>query len=856
MEARIEQFTGSLRRERLLDEIALEPLPYEGVSTMLHLLCPGMEVTEDVQGFFYDKTEGNPFYVEELLRFLSVKKASGVIHGGIHTSPEPQVVQGGLRRIEIPSSPEEKMEVPKSIHSLIQRRISHITPEMKELLSCGALLGTVFEFDVLQRVSNKPKKEVLKTIEAGMKAHIVRDSFEGGEERYRFVHAMIADALYAEIGKMRRRLWHGKAGDVLVEISKGRYEKLNGRLAYHFERGEEWEKALNFALMAARQAKDDYANQEAIKLFIKARELLPHLQGGQTFLSVDDAEITVAEGLGDVYSNTGVYEKALKEYRSMEEIARKKENEKAEGDALSKKSSIYLITGNSDDAQINAEKSLEIRERMGDRKGLAESMDSIGIVHGFRGDYEEALKYVHDALAIQKEIGDKSDMAMSMERIGTVYWNLGDFKKALKHLEDSLKIRREIKDKIGVSGSLNNIGNVYWSRGDYGEALRYHEESLKIRRQIGNKRGVAGSYTNIGNVHWGRGEYGKALKCHEESLKIDREIGYRRGKLACLINIGNILWARGDYKKALKCHEDALEISRELGDKKNIAMSLVNSGDVHEQTGNYGKALKFYEESLEINQEIGEKSSEAYCLLGKGNIHQALYDLEKSMEFYKDSLSMTEKMGMKTENAVVLTRIGNNYHISGNYKDALKYLKKAKEIVNQFGINEALPGVLEALSKVYLEKGKTDNASEYCEKLLEMSEKEELKGYIARGRKIRGEILLFKANPKFQAPKNKQIRNSKFKIPNKQVKAKLLKDSESELKEALKIAEEIGASPLLWQVHASLGKVYQEAGAEKKAKVQFLKAKEIIDEIASKIVDEKLKETFLNSKQVRSVIEI
>jgi tetratricopeptide (TPR) repeat protein len=836
MEARIEQFTGSLRRERLLDEIALEPLPYEGVSTMLHLLCPGMEVTEDVQSFFYEKTEGNPFYVEELLRFLSVKKVSAL--------PAGRQGLNGLSRLEIPSSPEEKMEVPKSIHSLIQRRISHITPEMKELLSCGALLGTVFEFDVLQRVSDKSKKEVLKTIEAGMKAHIVRDSFEGGEESYRFVHAVIADVLYAEIGKMRRRLWHGKAGDVLVEIYKGRFEKLNGRLAYHFERGEEWEKALNFALMAARQAKDDYANQEAIRLFEKARELLTHLSGrpesGAPESGQIDAEIPITEGLGDVFRNTGVYEKALNEYRSMEDLAQNIENDKVEGDALSKISSIYLITGNNVDALINAEKSLEIRDKMGDRKGLAESMDSIGTVHLNQGDYEEALKYVHDALAIQKEIGDKSNMAMSLERIGTIYWNLGDFKKALKHLEDSLKIRREIEDKIGVSGSLNNIGNVYWSLGDYGEALKCHEESLKIRRQIGNKRGVAGSYTNIGNVHWGRGEYGKALKCHEESLKIDREIGYIRGELACLINIGNILWARGDYEKALKCHEKALEISRELGDKKNMAMSFVNIGDVHEHTGDYGKAMKSFEESLEINKEIGEKSGVVFSLLGMGILYQDLYDIEKAMEYFRDSLSMIEKMGMKTENATVLTRIGTNYHVSGDVTNALKYTKKAEEIVNQFGTNEALPGVLESLSKVYLAKGEPDKASEYCDQLLKIAEKEELKGYIASGRKIRGEIELTVAVAESSGSK----------------KAKALKTAEKELKEALKISREIGASPLLWQIHASLGKVYQEVGDEKKVKVQFSKAKEIINDIASKIVDEKLKEIFLNSKQVRSVIKI
>jgi tetratricopeptide (TPR) repeat protein len=137
-----------------------------------------------------------------------------------------------------------------------------------------------------------------------------------------------------------------------------------------------------------------------------------------------------------------------------------------------------------------------------------------------------------------------------------------------------------------------------------------------------------------------------------------------------------------------------------------------------------------------------------------------------------------------------------------------------------------------------------------------MAEKEVLKGDLAKGRKIKGEILFSKAINKYQAPNSKQIRSSKSKIPNKEFKAKLLMEAEVELKKALKISEEIGAKPLLWQIHASIGNVYSfsgESGNKKKAKEQYTKAKEIIYEISEKIGDEKLKKTFLNAKQVKSV---
>ncbi|MCH7760639.1 diguanylate cyclase [candidate division TA06 bacterium] len=168
----LSRFVGSLRREKLLEEIPLEPLSARGVSAMLRLLCPGVKVPQDYQDMIYQKTEGNPFYVEEYLRFLHEETAGG-----------------GLQNLEEGIS--EMREVPQSIQALIQRRIDSLAPEMKEALACAALLGKEFEFEILQKVLNRSEVEILEVVEVGMRSHIVRESFEGGGDRYRFVHAQL-----------------------------------------------------------------------------------------------------------------------------------------------------------------------------------------------------------------------------------------------------------------------------------------------------------------------------------------------------------------------------------------------------------------------------------------------------------------------------------------------------------------------------------------------------------------------------------------------------------------------------------------------------------------------------------------
>lgn len=875
--SRLLRFKGSLQREGLSEEITLGPLLPEGVSAMAHLLYPGTKIPQDFVDFLYQKTGGNPFFVEELLKYLSEESIGEAV---------PKI-----------------REVPQSIHAVLQRRLDTLAPETKEILTCGALVGDEFEFEVLQKVQDRPRSKVLDAIEMGVKAHVVSESFEAGEERYRFVNSLMADVLYSGIGKARRRLWHGQVGEALEELYAGRLKQLNGRLTYHFERGERWEKALQSALRSAKQAKEDYANHEAIRLYRKAREILPSLD------REPKEEMTlIAEGLGEVLQITGDYGEALEEYGLLENLARERGDEKKEGEALAGMARVFNRQGNYDEMMTYAERSHGIHKRIGDQKGVAESLHSIGNAHWNTRDYGKALKCYEQSLKIRREIGDKPGEASSLHNIGNVHWGRGNYDEALKCYEESLNIRRTIGNKWGVGSSLSSIGNVladrgdyenalkclkeslktrreigdrrgtasslvnmgtvhvdrgehrkalncyeeslkiqmeigdkrdaalsllnigivHWNHGDYQEALRCYEESLKIQREVGDKQGVALSLHNIGLIHANRRDYRDASKCYEDALHIQREIGDKRGVAQTLHSIGVVYWNRGDYEEALKCHEESLKIKREMGDRRGAAASLNSIGNVYANRGEYGEALKCYEESLTIQSEIGDKCGEAFGLLEMGTLHQGLYDIEKAMEYHQESLSLMEEMGMKAEKTTVLASIGIDCHISGKHKKALQHLNEGLGLVSELGVKEAEPEILAALSEVHLSKGNSLKAQGFCEQLLKISEKEGLKRHLGRAKKIKGEILL--------------------------AEAVSLKEAEKELKDAQRIARKIGAFPLLWQIHASLGELYQEKGDKKKASEQFKKTRKIIKDISSKIGNEKLKNTFLNSEPVRTLL--
>ncbi len=884
----LHRFRRSLEEEDLSLSIHLQPLSQQDVSDMVDFLCPGVEASSQFRGLLYQKTNGNPFFVVELVRLMQKADITGT-------------------DIEITC-------VPQSVQAVLERRIGGLDPAAREILSCGALVGEEFEFDVLRRVIHRPEMEVMEAVEVGARAHIVRESTRGEEERYRFVHGLVADALYSGIGKTRRRLWHNRVGEALERVYAGGLEELNGRLTHHFELGQNWEKAYDYALVSAKQAKETYANQEAIKLYEKARAMLPKVRR-----DAEEQGTAIAQGLGEIYRVTGDLEKALEEFRLAEESARSRGDQRNESEVLRSKCWVYSVQGEYDAMEKHAQTSYEMSRGIADRRGMAASLNCMAAVHMNRSDFGGALEHLEEALAISREIGDEPGIGQCLLRIGVVHSERGSYGEALSHQEASLAIFRKTGNKRGTANALVNIGVISDEKGDYEEALRrfeaaletsretgekssiarilkniatvnshigshekalgYSEEALAIDKEIGNRPGVSSALLSIGVRHWAMGSYDRALKCFEEALAISTELGDKLSTAQILDNMGIVYRVKGSYDEALRCHGQAVAISREMGHKlilthnlanvaavhsergsfdealKHLTEALVMSteighragsalvlrdiGSVHANRGDYAEGLKCFEESLKIHREIGEKKGMASALSSMGDVYQDVFDLEKAKGCHGEALELIEGVGAKDDEIVVRLGVGIDKQLSGDNEKALECLSEIGEVVEKSGMKRLEPRVLAALSEVWLAKKDFAKTIEFCDKLLGMTGKTGLKPYHTRGKWIKGEMLLSRARAMSDTS-------------SKKTRARILGAAEAELKEAVQLAEEIGAKPLLWRVCASLGSAYKELGDDR-ASEQFRRARVVIEEIASRVGDEKLKDTFLNSQQVRSV---
>jgi tetratricopeptide (TPR) repeat protein len=232
---------------RMLESITRESVPW-GLAEAVHR-----------------QTEGNPLFVQEVVRYLAEE--------GLITQKE-----GRWRPAK--DTPLE-MNIPEGLRDVIGKRLSLISKECNQLLSVASVIGREFRLEVLQRVAGLSDEELFKTLEEAKKAAVIEErAGVGAAVAYRFAHAFFRQTLYEEAIAPRRIRLHQQVARALEGIYASRLEEHAAELAEHFSYSSDssdLKKAVSYGEMAAKRATDVYAYGEAVRLLeqaLKVQEIL------------------------------------------------------------------------------------------------------------------------------------------------------------------------------------------------------------------------------------------------------------------------------------------------------------------------------------------------------------------------------------------------------------------------------------------------------------------------------------------------------------------------------------------------------------------------------------------------------
>ena len=649
----VHKLTASLQKERLSANVALNPLSSDDVSEMVDLLYPGSKAPKKLGELLHKKSEGNPFFVQEMTKLLTTR--------------------------DLKEGVPKKKKVPKAIKSVLQRRMGLLDPGEREILSCGALVGEEFEFEVLQTALGRAPMEVMEAVEAGTRAYIVRESPGGKEERYRFTHSLMADVLYSGIGKVRRKLWHSKVGDALEQHYADRLEVLNGRLTHHFELAESWEKAFTYALASARHAKDTYANAQAVANYRRALGALESM-GAEHQKEHTGELLALHEGLGDVLIALGKPDVAVQHFRAMLRVARREGRRTREAAALWGLSGAMKLKGDYQQVVRTLKMSLKISRDAGDTEGVTRSLWAIGDTALDQGMLEEALEHLEESLVTAKRTHSDLYISKSLHGIAWAAKIKGEYDDALAHLEESLRAAEGAQDSLLLSGILVTIGIVHMEKGSLGQASKYIVRALKIARESGHLPAVAGRTQSLGSLRYFEGNYDDALKCYQEALRLFRRIGDKARIAANLHNVGLIYFVTFSTREALGYFGDALRMQRQVGNKEYLANHMLHLGACYSQMNLYARASKYLAKAENLYKEMGHKWGMAAVLSWRAHNHGDLRGPESALELYELRLSLVRELGNREDECVAMTDLAGCLLDCGSLSESLRTAEEALAI--------------------------------------------------------------------------------------------------------------------------------------------------------------------------------
>lgn len=560
------------------------------------------------------RTQGNPFYLEELLNYVRDR---------------------GLDPADI-----ENIELPNSLHTLILSRIDQLSEMEKSTLRVASIIGRLFRARWL--VGYYPELGNFSAVQASLNVLETLDitplDSPEPELAYLFKHIVTHEVTYESLPFATRAKLH----EQLARYLERAYPKALPleALAFHYERSDNSAKQIEYLHKAGEAAQRNFANDAALDFYGKLLPLLA-LNTVEGFKE-DKEKAKIHLKRGEVLERIGNFDEAESDYHAALQFGK-------DDPALTAYTQFAL-------GKLNRQRGAyapalewlrqaqERRTQLEDKAGLAQVLMETGEVLFRKGEHAQARETLNKGLALAREAGDKLNAAQAFNNLGNVAWGQGDYATVRVLYEESLSLRREIDDKRGVAISLNNLGVLAFTQDDYATARTMNEESLSLRREIGDKRGIAISLNNLGLVTFAQGDNVTARAVHEEGLSLFREIGDKRGIAMSLTNLGVVALVQGDNATAWAMHEESLIMEREAGDKRGIAMSLANLGAVALAQDENVTAQAMYEESLTLCEGMADKSNEAYALLGLGLVGLAENKPEARENILK-SLRLRVKMG-------------------------------------------------------------------------------------------------------------------------------------------------------------------------------------------------------------------
>jgi class 3 adenylate cyclase/tetratricopeptide (TPR) repeat protein len=450
-------------------QLKIDPLPPESAEELLDVLLGTNPNLDLLKWLLIERTEGNPFFLEESVRTLV----------------ETQVLAGesGEYRLE---KPVHSLQIPATVQAILAARIDRLALENKRLLQAASVIGKDVPFTLLKAIAQESGDRLRQGLTQLQAAEFLYEARLFPDLEYTFRHTLTHDVTLGSLLQDRRRTLHARIVEALEMLYPERLTEHVEQLAHHAFRGEVWEKAVTYLQQAGVKAfARSTHRQSATRLeeALVAPRALP-----ETSVTLEQA-VDVRLALRNSLFPLGDFGTGLDHLRDAEGLAKKLGDQRRLAWIAAYMSEHARLTGHATDARTFALSALTIAERLGDFPLRIAGNYYLGIACCTSGDYRQADEFFQRILQLLKGdlIRERCGLAGFPAPSSNSFWayalaERGEFDQGIACGQEAVRLAEMLDHPFSVIQACSFLGRVYGIRGEFDKAIRWAERGLVLSR--------------------------------------------------------------------------------------------------------------------------------------------------------------------------------------------------------------------------------------------------------------------------------------------------------------------------------------------------------------------------------------
>ncbi len=578
-----------------------------------------------------DHAQGNPFYVEEVIRSL-------IEDGTLKKNGTWKIT----RKIK-------DVRIPPSVQDILAARIDRLPPDDKHITQRAAIIGRIFWQQILNDITESPVVEpTLLLLELRQLADRMEESQIGEDWEWVFHHGLIQEVAYSTVPKTTRRLIHKQVAQTLEEQNDEQITFLLPLIAFHFEQGDMPEKAIEYLTKAGDQAASQFANEDAVDYFSRALSLLAQIAEKET-LSATQLKIKYMLLLGraDVYHLSGERKDEIADLSQLKALANSQDNNQHRSEVARRYADYYDVLSEFANAVESAQEVVKWADLADDPTLKVSGLNAWAWGLSRQGQFDEARRLSIEAEALARKYKNERGTAVSLAYLGTILFYQGKSTKARDTVEESLALCRTIHDVQRQVTCLNNLVAIYHSLGDLSQAKKSCKDALDVAQTIGDRSKESTILNNLGAMHHALGDLAMARDYNQQAITLAQTLNNRLAESMATTNLGLVLHDLGEHKLAQEYAQRALDIDRAIGDRIGEGYSLTTFGLASEGLNQLDEADKAYHQALTLRRDTGQNATAIDNLAGTACIAFKQDKLDKALTIVQEVLTWIDENGIE-----------------------------------------------------------------------------------------------------------------------------------------------------------------------------------------------------------------